>query len=73
MYNCHNSGHYPSSCFFYINTTFRGWIVSSSSDGTYSFGPNRADCPEASFIYLTQVIRFHLETETEFILRNVAF
>jgi hypothetical protein len=35
------SGHYPLSCFYLRRTTFQRLILSLSSCGTYSVGPNR--------------------------------
>jgi hypothetical protein len=40
-YNYHSSGHYPSSCLLFKTQHFRDWILSPSSGGTYSVGPNR--------------------------------
>jgi hypothetical protein len=38
-YNDHNFGHYPKS--FHLKQRFGNWILSPSSGGTYSLGPNR--------------------------------
>jgi hypothetical protein len=39
--NYHNSGQYPSSCLLFKTQHFEGWILSPSSGGMYSVGPNR--------------------------------
>jgi hypothetical protein len=40
VYSCnyHNSGYYPLSCLLFKTQRFGDWILSSSSEGTYSFG-----------------------------------
>lgn len=40
QYTYHNSGHYPSTHLLFI-TQFRDRILSQSSGGPYSVGPNR--------------------------------
>jgi hypothetical protein len=35
------SGHNPSPCFLFKTERFEDWILSPSSGGTYSVGPNQ--------------------------------
>jgi hypothetical protein len=39
-YNCHSSGHSPLSCLLFKTQSFGYWILSPSTGGTYSVGPN---------------------------------
>jgi hypothetical protein len=48
-YSYHNFGHYPV---FYLKTLcFGQWIVSPSSGGTYSDGPNGPETETSSFYW----------------------
>jgi hypothetical protein len=40
VYKHYVSGHYPSSCFCLKTLLFGDWILSPSSGGIYSVGPN---------------------------------
>jgi hypothetical protein len=39
--NKQNSGQYPSSCLLFKTQRFGDWILSLSSSGNYSVGPNQ--------------------------------
>jgi hypothetical protein len=56
-YNYHNSG----PCLLFKTQCFGDWILSPSSVSGDS----------SIYVYLAQLSRFHLKTETEFSLQNV--
>jgi hypothetical protein len=70
-----NSGPYPSSCRQLKTRRFGDWILSPSSDGTYSVGPNRSGERERENIsmYWAELNIYHLKTEKEFLLRKLVF
>jgi hypothetical protein len=57
---------------FYLKQRFGDWILSPSSDGTYSVGPNRWTGGRDLFYLLGPPEEAHLKTDTEYGLCSVA-
>jgi hypothetical protein len=71
-YNYHNSGHYRSPCLLFKTYRFEGWILSPSSDGTYSVGPKElvSDWMRSPSVFRWNIFRWAQKSRANLCLRT---